>query len=449
MSKIQGADDVPATRRGPASQRRYRLTQVANVVAGLACGLITYAVNADLQLSLALGVIVTMGLLIVEYTAVTNSLMRVVHATNDRLICLGADLSKQDGLAAALAHLRGSAREGGNLAHTINRVHEAVPNIPVPLFGVVDDLLGQAARALETGHIVLGGSSSSLGSHLVRTFERDVFCTSFHPLDFWLTPYGRNYQAEIRDRLRELAKTGEVTFRRVFIVRGEVAEELRRQPYRGVIEEQLSAGIDVRITYEEDLPADLCVDFGIWDGELEVELECDEQRRIIARHYRYSHEHLAAAQRRAERLWDRSIAYADFLTRLPGCSQLPYRVHHLVPVAAAEHRGVDQQQMQLVQRNPVSPAFGQRPHLVVRRHDPVQVRRPAPQVQQCDVGLAVAAVGGGVDEPGPVTSPVDVAGPQVAVQSRHRFRRWRQLFDAGDDGLDGGDVGGRQGAVVA
>ena len=91
-------------------------------------------------------------------------------------------------------------------------------------------------------------------------------------------------------------------------------------------------------------------------------------------------------------------------------------------VAAAEQAGVHQQRVQLVQRDPVPPARGQRRHVGVRAQDPVQVRR-AEQVQHGQVGLPVTALRGRVDQPAPAARPQHVAGPAVAMNPAGRLGR--------------------------
>jgi MFS family permease len=104
-------------------------------------------------------------------------------------------------------------------------------------------------------------------------------------------------------------------------------------------------------------------------------------------------------------------------------------------VAATEQAGVHEQREQLVNAGAVLPAVGERCRLGVRVEDARQVRQPE-QREHRQVGLAVAAVGGGVDDPDALLgAPQDVAVPQVAVQpGRLLFRH--QLGQPGDDSLD-------------
>ena len=86
------------------------------------------------------------------------------------------------------------------------------------------------------------------------------------------------------------------------------------------------------------------------------------------------------------------------------------------PVAAAEQRGVHQQRVQLVQADPVPPAVGQRPRLVVGREDVVEVRQTE-QREHREVGLPVAAVRRRVDEHRarrPTTARCPPTGPRAA-----------------------------------
>ncbi len=73
-------------------------------------------------------------------------------------------------------------------------------------------------------------------------------------------------------------------------------------------------------------------------------------------------------------------------------------------------------------RNPLPPAVGQRPRVVVGGADPVQVRHAAEECELREVGLPVSAVRRGVDQPGPVVgAPQDVARPEVTVNPGRRF----------------------------
>src|SRR4051812_30569905 len=93
----------------------------------------------------------------------------------------------------------------------------------------------------------------------------------------------------------------------------------------------------------------------------------------------------------------------------------------LLSVSPAEERGVHEERMQLMQPDSVAPSVEQRPGLVVRGEDAVEMWRSGPDEHR-EVGLPVPAVGCGVDEPAAtVASPEHVAAPQVAVNPRRRL----------------------------
>jgi hypothetical protein len=70
--------------------------------------------------------------------------------------------------------------------------------------------------------------------------------------------------------------------------------------------------------------------------------------------------------------------------------------------------------------------------------------RTVEQAQHREVELAVAAVRGGIDQPGPLVAvSEDVAGPEVAVDARRRLGRTREVIDAIDETVEqGGRLGG-------
>lgn len=290
--------------------RRGRLViQAVALVLGVVTGFVSYVIKADLELSIWLGIAVALGMLIVETTSTMVSLTRAVADVNARLDSFSLALDSRDSFSGAMAHIRGGGDLGRRLAHTVEQLNTSLVKVPTSLLGVANEVLRESAEAVHACHLVVPGNSASLGSHLVRRFEKSVFTTSFHPLDFWLTPYGRNYHTEICERLKVLSARSRVEFRRVFIVRSDVADELTKDPYQKLIREQLRCGVEVRVCNEDELPTELCVDFGLWDGELEIELECDQQRRVIRNHYRYSQEAITQAQNRADRIWDRASPY--------------------------------------------------------------------------------------------------------------------------------------------
>jgi hypothetical protein len=298
------------------SRRRRYVFETAGLLLGLVTGFVSYALRQDLQLSLMLGFVVTVGLLVVEVTAEIGQIQSASTHSKALLETMHRSLVARDQYLATLDHLQ--RNPSGTLADSLARLHTALAEVPPALFIVAADMLAEPIQWLEHRHIVVPGDSSSLGSHLVRTFQSDVFTTSFHPLGFWKTPYGRNYNQAICDRLRSLTARGvNVRFRRVYIVRDALSHELREGFYQVLIRSQLDAGVEVRVVEESRLPADLLVDFGVWDSQLEVELECDDQRRIIRRHYRYSAEAIIAAHRRAGRVWDGSIDFDEWLREEP------------------------------------------------------------------------------------------------------------------------------------
>ncbi|ALE81541.1 hypothetical protein WY02_27895 [Pseudonocardia sp. AL041005-10] len=107
-----------------------------------------------------------------------------------------------------------------------------------------------------------------------------------------------------------------------------------------------------------------------------------------------------------------------------------------------------------MQVDPLAPPVGERGVLVVGGEDDVEVRQPE-QVQHREVGLAVPAVRGRVDQPrGAVPVPVvartpqHVARPQVPVQPGRRLVRTGQGADPSAHVVDGGGTGRVEGAAV-
>jgi hypothetical protein len=284
------------------------LFESASLLLGLLFGFASYFFGQDLQLSLMLGLIVSVGLLTVKVIAELARVARTGADAGRALDDIKTSLHYRDRYLATLDHV--AADPSGALARTLERIHTSMEGIPPPLFGVVVHLLDQPVDQLERRHIVTTAEASSLNSHLVRTFTTDVFTTSVFPMEFWLTPYGMNYNDAICARLADLRRAGHgVRFRRVFIARESHARELLGSPYADVIRKQLDSGVEVRIAFESQLPPELRIDFGIWDGNLEVELEVDDGGHLVRRHYRYAGDAIAAAQRRAEQIWDRGIDF--------------------------------------------------------------------------------------------------------------------------------------------
>ena len=84
-------------------------------------------------------------------------------------------------------------------------------------------------------------------------------------------------------------------------------------------------------------------------------------------------------------------------------------------VAAAELDGVHHERGDLVERDPISPSVGEREDLLVGGE--AVVAEAAEQPHHGEVELAVAAVGGRVDQPAaPVGVDDAVAGPEITVQ---------------------------------
>ncbi|WP_306204445.1 DUF6879 family protein [Actinoplanes sp. RD1] len=288
------------------------LFETASLVLGLVTGIISYVFRQDLQLSLILGFVVGVGLLTVKVLAELTRVTGAGDRAERTLAGIETSLRHRDRYLTTLDHV------GGDLPRSLERIHAGLATVPPELFGVAAQLLEDPLDQLERRHIVTSAESSSLNTHLVRTFRSDVFTTSVLPMHFWLTPYGQNYNDAICARLAELAATGHpARFRRVYIVRDSWADQVHHGPYADVIRRQQEAGINVRVTVESLLPTDLRRDFGVWDARLEVELEVDGDGYLIRRHYRYSADAVAAAERRAEQIWDRSTDFATWTTLLP------------------------------------------------------------------------------------------------------------------------------------
>ena len=86
-----------------------------------------------------------------------------------------------------------------------------------------------------------------------------------------------------------------------------------------------------------------------------------------------------------------------------------------------------------MQRHPRPPAVGQRPDLVVRAEDGVQVRRAAEERQLGQVGLPVPAVRGRIDQPGPpVGAQSTLPGHRSPCSAGRRFARRVPVHDVDD-----------------
>ena len=121
--------------------------------------------------------------------------------------------------------------------------------------------------------------------------------------------------------------------------------------------------------------------------------------------------------------------------------QVPARgTHGRVAVAAAEQRGVHQQREQLPEGHPVGVAVGQRVRLLVGGQE--ALARRAEQRQHRQVHLAVAAVGGRIDQHRGHRH--HVAAPQVAVQARRWLGRAREVGHPLAQPLDRGHAVGGQ-----
>ena len=90
-------------------------------------------------------------------------------------------------------------------------------------------------------------------------------------------------------------------------------------------------------------------------------------------------------------------------------------------VAASELDCVDDEGSDLVESDSLVPTGGEREHFVVRGE--TVVAESAEQIHHRQIELAMSAVGRGIDQPAPpAESDQPVAAPQIAVQSRRRFR---------------------------
>ena len=109
-------------------------------------------------------------------------------------------------------------------------------------------------------------------------------------------------------------------------------------------------------------------------------------------------------------------------------------------VAGSEEHGVHQQMVELVEGDPCGPALDGS-YLLVRSENTGQLGA-AEQLQHRQVRLGVTPLGGGVDEAGVRgRGPVDVAGPQIAVDQGGRLQRSGDLGDAAAERLDVAGVG--------
>src|SRR5579875_616560 len=105
-------------------------------------------------------------------------------------------------------------------------------------------------------------------------------------------------------------------------------------------------------------------------------------------------------------------------------------------VGAAEEDRVNEQRRELIEGDPLPPSLGKRVALLVGGDQPP--RQAAEKLQHRQVDLPVAAVGGGIDQPG-VSGPVpeDVAPPQVAVEAGRRLGVADKLLKPSAEAQDG------------
>jgi hypothetical protein len=96
---------------------------------------------------------------------------------------------------------------------------------------------------------------------------------------------------------------------------------------------------------------------------------------------------------------------------------------------------VDEQRLDLPERDPLLVAHRERQHLLVGGEGPGGDRAEQPQHREVD--LTVGPVGGGIDQPRPpVGGGEDVAAPEVAVDPSRRLLRAAEAIDPGDYGRD-------------
>ena len=104
--------------------------------------------------------------------------------------------------------------------------------------------------------------------------------------------------------------------------------------------------------------------------------------------------------------------------------------------------------MQLVQRHPGPPTLGQRPGVVVPGENLIEVRRATEERQLGQVGLAVPAMCGRIDEVDPLLGAEQVARLQVAVQPGRLVAQVAVRVDPVHQLLDQRDVASSERAPV-
>ena len=315
-------------------------------VAGTAASAVAYFTHANLVNSVGLGVVIFVAGQMIDLSfrmeswveslsnrmeSWTEGLSRRTASVEAKMTTIAAslrDLSTASALEGefkkVVVHLASKNAEGGvELANTLSRIVEALPDIPPLLVGYTRGKLELTAGALAAKNFdEVGESVPLIGTSLATAFRTCLFATSLYPLPFWETAWGQTYHDELCRRISQLHRDGHnIRAQRVFIVRHGTEKGLADNSYlHNKIRQQIEAGIEVRACYEEDLPfPEYCQDFGIWDHELAVLVQVEDKhgiRKITGTNYLYEKGGIARYEGIAERIWTTSRPFNIWLERI-------------------------------------------------------------------------------------------------------------------------------------
>jgi len=302
-------------------------------IAGTTASAVAYFSHADLGTSVSLGVVVFVAGQLIdlsfrieswveELSRRTASVEAELTATRASLRDLSEASALESEFKKAILHLTsGKGEIGAELANTLGRIVEALPNIPPLLAGYTRDKLELTAGALAAKNFQeVGEDVPYIGTILARDFRKCLFATSLFPLPFWETGWGQSYHDEMCRRVSQSHRGGSrILAQRVFIVRHGAEADLAGDSYHHrMVREQIAAGIEIRACFETDLAfPDFRQDFGIWDHELavlvQVSVGADGIRRVTGTKYQYEKGEIARLEGMAQKIWSVSRPFDSWL----------------------------------------------------------------------------------------------------------------------------------------
>jgi hypothetical protein len=303
-------------------------------IAGTVASAVAYVSHANLGTSVGLGVVIFIAGQLIDISFRIESwiedLSRRLASVEAELTTTGAslrDLSTASALEGefkkAILHLTsGKGESGAELANTLGRIVEALPNIPPLLAGYTREKLELTAGALAAKNFQeVGEDVPYIGTILARDFRKCLFATSLFPLPFWETGWGQTYHDEMCSRVSQSIRDGSrILAQRVFIVRHGTEADLAGDSYHNrMVREQIAAGIEIRACYETDLASpEFRQDFGIWDHELavlvQVSVDTKGIRKVTGTNYQYEKGEIARLEGIARRIWSISRPFDTWLT---------------------------------------------------------------------------------------------------------------------------------------